>query len=226
MRSLVFILLALPASAAAPLVGSVVRSKQYVIHRGANKEEELIGDVRYEAAGTRMTSDWALFKHADRTWRAKGSVFLRRETEDGTVFTARGQKAGHNEESMLGFLEPAPGGRVPFSRAPAGLLEPDQGECGRVSWNGESRVTLSEGARVWGPRLEFASDEAVYEKPSGRLTLGGGRPVLRKLEGEWTTALKADEIVATEMPKRVSAHGRVKGWMIFKDRDKLKELGK
>jgi hypothetical protein len=221
-------LLCVPASAessATPVAGSVVRSKEWVIRRGANKEEEFIGDVRYASAGTRLTSDWALFRHVDRTWQARGAVTLRREASDGTVFEARGQKAGHEESSKNGFLEPAPGERVRFTRTPAGL-EPDHGESGRVAWNGESRVTLSSGAKVWGPRLELASDEAVYEKTEGRLTLNGGRPVLRKVEGEWTTALKADEVVATESPKRIEAHGRVKGWMIFKDRAKLKELAK
>lgn len=212
-------------SAATPVAGSIVRSKEWVIRRGANKEEEFIGNVRYESAGTRLTSDWALFKHADRTWQARGAVGLRRETLDGTVFEASGQRAGQDEVSKRGFLEPAPGETVPFKRTPPGL-EPDHGEGGRVSWNGESQVTLSSGAKVWGPRLELAADEAVYEKADGRLTLNGGRPVLRKIEGEWTTALKADEVVATEVPRRIEARGRVKGWMIFKDRDKLKDIAK
>ncbi|PIR19768.1 MAG: hypothetical protein COV48_00195 [Elusimicrobia bacterium CG11_big_fil_rev_8_21_14_0_20_64_6] len=220
------LLLCPPAAAASsPVAGSVVRSKEWVIRRGANKEEEFIGDVRYESAGTRLTSDWALYKHADRTWQARGAVFLRRTTLDGTVFEAHGERAGHEDESKRGFLKPAQGEKVRFARAPAGL-EPDRGESGRVSWNGETSVTLSAGAKVWGPRLHLAADEAVYEKAEGRLTLNGGRPVLRKVEGEWTTALKADQIVATEAPRRVSARGRVIGWMIFKDKEKLKELAR
>ena len=211
---------------ASPTAGSVVRSKEWVIRRGANKEEEFVGDVHYESAGTRLTSDWALFAHADRSWRARGSVRLRRQTTDGVVFEAAGEKAGHDEDSKRGFLEPAPGGRVVFTRLPPDGLEPDRGESGRVAWSGEKKVTLSSGAKVWGPRLELAADEAVYEKAEGRLTLNGGRPVLRKVEGEWTTALKADEVVATESPRRVEARGKVKGWMIFKDRDKLKDLAK
>lgn len=221
-------LLCVPAaaeSAATPVAGSVVRSKEWVIRRGENKEEEFVGSVRYESAGTRLTSDWALFSHADRTWQARGAVGLRRETSDGTLFEARGEKAGHAEETKRGYLDPAPGGRVQFTRTPPGL-EADHGESGRVTWNGDSKVTLSSGAKVWGPRLELAADEAVYEKTDGRLTLNGGRPVLRKVEGEWTTALKADEVVATESPRRIEAHGRVKGWMIFKDRAKLKDLAK
>ena len=195
-------------SAATPVAGSVVRSKEWVIRRGENKEEAFIGGVRYESAGTRLTSDWALFKHADRTWQARGAVALRREASDGTLFEARGEKAGHAEDTKRGYLDPSPGQRVLFTRTPPGL-EPDHGESGRVTWNGESKVTLSAGAKVWGPRLELAADEAVYEKAEGRLTLNGGRPVLRKVEGEWTTALKADQVVATESPRRIEAHGRI-----------------
>jgi hypothetical protein len=222
-------LLCSPAAAAdsppASVAGSVVRSKEWVIRRGDNKEEEFIGEVRYQSAGTRLTSDWALFKHADRSWQARGSVSVRRETKDGSVLEAHGDKAGHSEETMRGYLDPVPGERVRFTRGSPGQ-EPDHGESGRVTWDGESRVTMSAGAKVWGPRLELAAEQAVYEKAEGRLTLDGGRPVLRKVEGEWTTALKADQVVATESPRRIEAHGRVKGWMIFKDRDKLKELAK
>lgn len=214
-----------PASAATPVAGSVVRSKEWVIRRGENREEEFIGDVRYESAGTRLSSDWALFSHADRAWQARGAVALRRRASDGDLFEARGAKAGHDEVTKKGYLEPAPGERVVFKRTPPGL-EPDHGESGRVTWNGERKVTLSNGAKVWGPRLELAADEAVYEKAQGRLALDGGRPILRKVEGEWTTALKADSVVATESPRHIEARGRVKGWIIFKDRDKLKELAK
>lgn len=216
---------AAPSAAPASVAGSVVRSKEWVIRRGSSKEEEFIGDVRYQSAGTRLTADWALFRHEDRVWQARGAVFVRRETSDGTVLEARGEKAGHDLETKRGYLDPVPGENVRFTRTAPGL-EPDHGVAGRVTWSGESRVTMSAGTKVWGPRLELAADEAVYEKAKGWLSLKGGRPVLRKVEGEWTTALKADEVVATELPRRIEARGRVKGWMIFRDRDKLKELAK
>lgn len=213
------------AAEAAPVAGSVVRSKEWVIRRGAQKEEEFKGDVRYESAGTRLNSDWALFKHGERVWQARGAVRVHRTSSDGVELEARGERAGHDEVSKRGFLDPAPGRRVEFTRTPPGEA-PDRGEAGRVSWDGEKRVTLSAGAKVWGPRVELAADEAVYERATGRLELNGGRPVLRKVEGEWTTALKADEAVATETPKRIEAKGKVKGWLIFKDEKKLKELAK
>ena len=226
---MIFFLLALlcaPAFAATvPVAGSVVRSKQWVIRRGDNREEEFIGEVRYQSAGSSLSSDWALFKHADRTWKARGSVIAHRRLSDGTEMTARGERAGHNEETKRGFLEPGPGGRVLFTRTPP-LEAPDHGESGRVSWNGEASVTLSGGAKVWGPRLELAADTAVYERAASRLTLQGGRPVLHKLQGEWVTALKADEIVAFESPRRMDAHGGVTGWIIFNDRTKFKESAK
>ena len=82
-----------------PVAGSIVRSKEWVIRRGANKEEEFVGNVRYNAAGSSFASDWALFKHADRSWLARGSVLLRRRLSDGSEIKARGERAGHNENS-------------------------------------------------------------------------------------------------------------------------------
>ncbi len=208
---------------AAFVAGSVVRSEEFVIRRGVHREEEFIGKVRYESAGTRLTADWALFKNEDRAWQARGAVSVRRIASDGAMFEAHGEQAAHDDKSQDGFLNPAPGKRVLFSRTPANL-DADHGESGRIAWNAESRLTFSGGVKVWGPRLELAAEEAVYEKTTGRLRLTGGRPVLRKVEAEWTSALKADEVVATETPQRVEARGRVKGWMIFKDRRSFKKL--
>ena len=112
-----------------------------------------------------------------------------------------------------------------FLRTPV-AGDPDHGEGGRLSWEGGDTVTLTQGARVWGPRLELWADEARYERAGRRLVLSGGRPVLHKLEGEWTTALKADRIAATEEPRRIEATGKVKGWLIFKDPKRIKELAK
>lgn len=218
---------AAPAAAqtAAPVAGGFVSSKEWTVRRGASREEEFSGDVLYKSAGTKLTSDWALFKHADRSWQARGSIEMSRVMSDGAVVEAKGHRAGHQMDAKHGYLEPVPGGRVQFTRRPAGE-EADKGEAGRVSWESESRFILSGGAKVWGPRLELAADEAVYERVAGRLTLNGGRPVLRKIEGEWTTAIKADETVATETPRRIESRGKVVGWLLFKDEKKLKELTK
>lgn len=221
--ALLFALLCAPAEAEsslpvtrplAPVAGSVVRSKEWVVRRGANKEEEFIGDVRYDSAGTRLSCDWALFKHRDRSWRARGHVLFRQRLSDGSTVMAYGEQAGHDLNSKRGYLEPAPGARVAFTRTPPGEA-PDHGESGRISWDAERRVTMSAGTKVWGPRLELAADEAVYELTDDRLTLGGGRPVLRKVSGEWTTALKADEVVAFKSSRRLEARGAVRGWLVF-----------
>lgn len=224
MTLLLFIPLAcaVRAQTAAPAVGSVVRSKEWIVRRGANREEEFRGDVRYESSGTRVNADWAVYRHASRQWRARGDVRLLRILKAGDEIEARGELASYDEKTRLGALDPAAGGLVRLRRTPAGGA-PDWGEGGRLSWQGEESLFFSGGIRVWGPRLEAQADSARYESSGTRLTLEGGRPVARKMEGEWLTALKADRIEATQDPRFVEAHGRVKGWLIFKDPAKLKE---
>lgn len=212
-------------SSAAPTPAAVVRSKEWVIRRGANREEEFIGDVRYSGGGVRLNSDWALYKHASRTWQARGGVRLERTLAGGDVVSARGDRATHDESTQSGALETAPGRRVEFERVPVSG-PPDHGEGDHLSWQNGEQVTISGGARVWGPRLALWSDVARYHRASKRLDLEGGRPVLYKIEGEWTTALKAEDIAATEDPRRITASGKVVGWLIFKDKTKLKELAK
>ncbi|MEK7388468.1 MAG: hypothetical protein AAB036_02095 [Elusimicrobiota bacterium] len=207
-------------AAAVTVAGSVVRSKQWVIRRGNAKEEEFIGDVRYQSAGRSLSADWALYTHRDRTWQARGAITVRHLFDDGSQMTARGQFARHNEEAKQGFMQPAPGGRIRFTRTlPGG--EPDYGDGGRVSWNDERTVTISSGVKIWGPRLEVASDTAIYDRLLRQLTLRGGRPVVHTLQGEWIAALKADEIDAYESPRRLDARGAASGWILFSDTIKL-----
>jgi hypothetical protein len=214
-----------PASGAFAAAGTVVRSKEWIVRRGKDPEEEFRGDVRYDSAGTHLSADWALFRHVEKVWRARGSVVLRRELKDGGEVTARGGSARYDEGARSGRLEPAPGERVTFTREAPGT-EPDRGEGGRLDWTDDRVATLSGRARVWGPRLEAWADSAAYDRSDDRLILRGGRPVLKKVEGEWTTALKADEIEATESPRRIEARGGVTGWLVFKHPARLKELAK
>jgi lipopolysaccharide assembly outer membrane protein LptD (OstA) len=224
------LLLAAPTSAQAPggAAGSVVRSKEWIVRRGKNPEEEFVGDVRYEAGGTRLSADWALYRHVQKDWKARGRVVLRRALQAGDVVEARGETARFDEDTRRGELLPASGGRVDFTRLPADRGEPDRGEGDRLEWTGDKTATLVGRARVWGPRLELWADSARYERDARTLYLRGGRPVVRKVdeEGGWTTALKADEVEATDSPRRLEARGKVKGWLVFKDEAKLKELAK
>jgi hypothetical protein len=223
------VLLLLPAGfaraqPASSVAGSVVRSKEWIVRRGASREEEFVGDVRYDSAGTKLSSDWALYHQDSKDWKARGSVVLRKDFENGDVVTARGETARYNEGTKAGTLEPAAGGRIVFTRAPADG-EPDHGEGARLDWQGETWAALTGRARVWGPRLQAWADSARYEPPTKKLSLRGGRPVARKVDedGGWTTALKADEIDAVDSPRRLEARGRVKGWLIFKDESKFTE---
>lgn len=210
------------AEGASPVAGSVVRSKDWIVRRGDKKEEEFVGDVRYDSQGTRLTADWALYRHEPKLWTARGKVALRKETSDGGVVEALGETARYDENDRSGTLLPAPGGLVTFARTPPGE-EPDRGEGLRLDWESDAAATLTGRARVWGPRLQAWADSARYERALRRLTLRGGRPVLRKVdaEGGWTTALKADEVEATDSPRRIEARGKVVGWLVFKDEKKL-----
>ena len=232
LSSLAVLLLALPGGvrAARPsssAAGSVVRSKEWIVRRGASRQEEFVGEVRYDASSAHFSSDWALFRQESRDWRARGNVVLRKDLKDGDVVTARGEAVRYNEITRAGTLEPAPGARVEFARAPADA-EPDRGEGARLDWEGESWAALGGGVRVWGPRLQAWADSARYELAAKKLLLRGGRPVARKVDGDggWTTALKADEIDAPSSPRRIEARGGVKGWLVFKGEKKLTEKAK
>ncbi len=227
---LAFLLLAASARAAGPaaVAGSVVRSKEWVVRRGKSQEEEFIGDVRYSASKTLLSADWALYRHAEKDWKARGHVGLRKELAGGDVLEAQGEAAHFDEASQAGTLAPAPGSRVNFKRTPSDGTDADRGEGSRLKWEGDRAATLEGRARVWGPRLEAWADAVRWQRPDRRLILRGGRPVLRKIEeeGGWITALKADEVEATDSPRRIEARGGVVGWLVFTDEKKLKELGR
>ena len=202
-----------------PLAGGVVRSKEWKVRRGADKEEEFSGDVSYRGEGAAVRADWALYRHASETWRARGGVRVERTLASGETVEAAGDEALYDQKSQKGSLWAAR--RVTFRRAPA-EGPPDEGEAGRVEWTGRDRVLLKGGVHVWGPRLEAWADEAEYERgAAARLALSGGRPVLRKLGGwgpaadDWTGAVKADAITARESPRGISADGKAAGWIVF-----------
>jgi hypothetical protein len=111
---------------------------------------------------------------------------------------------------------------VRFKRQPPDGTEPDLGEGDKLTWTSADAAVLSGSARVSGPRADGWADTATWHRKTGEIVLGGGRPVLRKKEGEWALSIKADEVRAMEKPRVVKATGRVKGWLQFKDEEKLK----
>lgn len=215
-----------PCAHAATTAAGVVRSREWVVRRGEKREEEFVGDVRYESAGVKLTADWALYQHASKSWKARGSIVVVRRLEDGTVLEAKGETASFAEDGRGGVLEPAPGGRVRFRRQPPDGSDPDLGEGDRLTWTDTEKAVLSGSARVSGPRADGWADTATWSRATGDVTLGGGRPVLRKKEGEWSLAIKADEVAATEKPRRVRSKGKVRGWLQFHDEEKLKRLAR
>lgn len=224
--SLVFCLCALVSASSAetrrsePLAASVVESREYVIRRAPEKEEEFIGNVRYRRGSDFVRADWALYRHETKTWEARGDVRIERGLAGGDVVEIRGARARYDAGSRKGRLV-GPGGRpVELSRKPL-EGEPDFGVADRLEWK-DGRFHLISNVHAWGPRIEAWSDRADIDQVAGSpasVRLTGGRPVLRKLEGEWIGAVKADEIWGLE-PRRLKAFGGVQGWILFSQRPK------
>ncbi len=205
------------------VAGSVVRSRRWIVRRGKKPEEEFVGDVRYHAEGADARADWALYRHWAADWRARGHVWLRRVLSGGDAVEARGETARYDQATEAGRLDPAPGGLVSFSRTPPQGGPPDLGEGRRFSWVGRESAELDGAARAWGPRVEFWADRARFDSAPSRVTLTGGRPVLRRLEGANPGAVKADVIVGYDDPRRLVATGRAVGWVVFTDTAAFKD---
>jgi hypothetical protein len=197
------------------VAGSVVRSKEWIVRRGKTREEEFIGDVRYDAAGLKLTSDWALYRQGTTSWEVRGKVHARRQYVGGDVVETNGDKAWYNETTFKGRLEPAAGARVPLLHTPP-QGEPDHAVGDLLSWIGQDVIILSGRAHGWGPRGEFWGESARYDRaPDDQsLTLTGARPVLHGYQGGDDSAAKGDKIVGYDSPRRAIVTGRAMGWFI------------
>ncbi|MFI5350061.1 MAG: hypothetical protein ACHQ2Z_10990 [Elusimicrobiota bacterium] len=202
-------------AASTSTAGSVVRSKEWIVRRGKSREEEFIGDVRYDSAGTKLSSDWALYRQGPNDWKARGHIAVRRELSGGDVVETVGETAWYDENTLKGRLEPAPGARIPILHTPP-EGGPDHAEGDHLTWIGETVGILSGRSRGWGPRGEFWADTARYDRElsTRSLTLSGNRPVIHNFQGGDDAGLKADRIVVFDPPRRAVASGRVLGWVI------------
>ena len=203
-----------------PVAGGVVSSKEWRVKRGAEKEEEFTGDVRYRTGPSVIRSDWALYKHEAQTWRLRGRVRVDRTMDSGDKVQAAGDDAFLRMKDRSGWLTDKD--LVTFRREPADGGGADEGHGRRLEWQGRDRAALIGEARLWGPRLETWSDRIDYDDASGEILLSGGRPVLRKYanwsaEDDWTGALKGDRVRAWQARRALAADGGVVGWLEFKD---------
>jgi hypothetical protein len=209
-----------------PVAGGVVSSKEWRVKRGAEKEEEFIGDVRYRTGATVFKSDWALYKHEAQTWDLRGRVAVDRTLESGDRVEARGDKAFARMKDKSGTM--TDDNLVSFKRLPADGGEPDHAAGKKMEWAGRDKIALVGQARLWGPRLETWSDRADFADSTREVLLTGGRPVVRKFSGwaaddDWIGALKGDEVRAWQGQKRLAADGQVVGWLEFKGVKGLKQ---
>lgn len=204
------------AQTSTPVVGGLVKSDEWIVRRGQVKEEEFKGNVRYKAGPTDIAADWALYKHASRSWKARGRVKAVQAMEDGSRLEGYGEEAEFSHATENGFLAGRDGVKV--KRLPPEGGEPDEITAMRLSWEGRRKAVLYGAVRLSGPRLETACDRAEYSAPQERLDLTGGRPILLKHKGwaggvdDWNGAFQADVISGSQSHRRISAVGNVKGW--------------
>lgn len=200
-----------------PLVGSVVRSREYVIRRAPTKQEEFIGDVSYRRAARSARADWALFDHASQVWRLRGSVHAEDRLKDRSSLSVDGHEAVHDVDKGLGELR-AQGkdGLVTLIRNMPGPEATDRAYARKLSWdqNGGTLRLLGD-VRLDSPMGEAAAWTALYRHSDRSLTLTGGPPIVAPRQPGWQAAAQAEEIRATERPQRIRAAGSVRGWLFF-----------
>ena len=195
--------------------GAVVRSKEWLVRRAPQREEEFVGDVSYHQGPSVLTADWALLRHALRLWKARGRVKLVQMLKSGDRVEVMGENAEYSQNTARGWL--TGNGPISFYRYPAAGPPPDEGTAQRLDWEGREKAHLTGGVHVWGPRAELWSGQADYDAAQGVLTCTQNRPVLHLLEGGWTGAVQAESLAGRQNPDRFWADGRTMGWIKFKD---------
>ncbi|MBI5883071.1 MAG: hypothetical protein HZB91_08205 [Elusimicrobia bacterium] len=180
-----------------PLAATFVSSKEWMMRRSPVKEEEFTGDVRYWTYSRFVRADWALYRHDDETWAARGNIRAEHTLPRGRgVCEVFGEKAVFDQKRRTGSLTGKKGYVDVVLSSPGGGK--DFGRAGRLVWEFDKNVSLLDGVRLWGDRVEAWADRADYDQVSGVMRLSGGRPVLHKKIGDWTAAIKADTIIALE----------------------------
>ncbi|HAH07079.1 MAG TPA: hypothetical protein DCM05_11270 [Elusimicrobia bacterium] len=215
--ALLLLLLACPVSSEekGSLVGTTVRSKEYVIRRAPRKQEEFIGEVSYRHGIRSVSAEWALFDHDAESWKSRGRIRAEDRLKDGSVLVLTGEEASHSLKTGLGELRPMEGGRVLLTRT-AGGFDAGQASARRLRWDEKAgTVRLLEDVRVESAFGDASARSALYRRSDRSMTLTGGRPFAAPRQPGWTAAVQADEIRATEQPEVLSASGTVRGWLHF-----------
>ena len=81
--------------------GAVVRSKEWLVRRAPQREEEFVGDVSYHQGPSVLTADWALLRHALRLWKARGRVKLVQMLKSGDRVEVMGEKAEYSQRVIV-----------------------------------------------------------------------------------------------------------------------------
>lgn len=203
--------------AAARTAAGVVRSREWKVRRSPVREEEFIGDVRYQSGPTRLNCDWALFRQEGELWQARGSITASQRMETGELLEAhQGERAAYEQKSGKGWLSAAPGRLLELTRTPPGA-PPDFGSAKRLEWEGDKQSWAKGRVHAWGPLAEAWAEEAYWR--GSTVELSGGRPVLHRKQGaDWTGAVKADRIVLRRGQGELAAEGSAVGWFVLKEK--------
>ena len=228
-----------PAAKRRPLAGLVVRSKDWVVHRGTDTVEEWTGDVSYRRQGREIWADWAQRRHVDDRWLARGRVRAVWTAEDGAVTQARGDEARYGGEAESGTLLPKPGDFLDLERREPDRLEPARARARKMTWDAQGRRARLEGdVYAWGPEGKAWAGAADIDDDAKRLDLSGRRPVLlydarecpRRVGRDtdaskappkckrFNGAVQADRIAAFKSPRSIEGEGAVRGWVVFERR--------
>lgn len=204
------------------LLGMVVRSDEYVVHRAEGEVEEFIGNVYYRHHNRQMQSDWAQWDHRTELWQARGHVHGQYAMQSGDRLEAWGDRAEHRMAARQGRLSGEnPQTMIRYQHeiatgTPPTMLPMEHGTARAMEWDeARNSIKLTGDVHGIGPEGEVWSEEALYRDEDRTLHLTGRRPVVAYQEPQWNGAIQGDTMKAEKERSRMDADGRVRGWIVF-----------
>ncbi len=197
------------------LANSVVRSDKWIIRREKG-EEEFQGNVSYHQGTYRFKSDWAIYRKKDEHWEARGNLYGSKTWDNGTKTECYADRGEYFQDTGQGAVFSDGRERVKVIH-----YEPDSGTwrsySDRVTLNEpESLMTFLGNVLIKGHTMQAMGDNAVYDNLASMITLSGGYPVAYGTTvggDDYAFAIQGDLIKIYRKPERMTACGKVRGWI-------------
>jgi lipopolysaccharide export system protein LptA len=192
------------------LLGGVVQSDSWII-RKEKFEEEFTGNVRYKNDIYDIRADKALSKRKEQSYLLGGNVSASR-SQDGVKARITAQKFFYNKLKDEGYAL-----------------------CGKNKQISAVYETGGASYKLYGDRFDFSNKFTLYKitghaelddlnntlyarqitfnNVTGVFEASGGRPLFWGFSDDGDYALQADAIIAATKEGRVTAKGRVQGWV-------------